>query len=209
MSLHRQLAEAFGGGRSRRIRRRTTAGAATVADPGIEETRAEAGFDWRRVDLAVVINAAGEPVDIERPPWRPPGRRSGASMLVPQRQLRTPGGFSGFLWGTSVHALGLRRWGAPGDARPEPDAFNCFRTFHRAVLSNARDPSLRAFSAFLDNWRPEEAFAVPDLAPLDVGAVVFRFQYDERFLHETHAARLLWRRLLGSNGMPQEPDAAA
>ncbi len=214
MSLHWQLAEAFGGDRPRRIRR-PPAGATSVEDQLHSRSQSDTdltvapGFDWRRVDFAVVLSAAGEVVDVERPPWRTQGKRSRASMLVPQRQLRTPGGFSGFLWGTTVHALGVRRWGDSGDLRPDPDAFNCFRTFHRAVLANAHDSSLKAFMAFLNRWRPEAAFAAADLEPLIGGSVVFRFQYDEQFLHETHAARLIWRRLLNSSGAFQEPDEAA
>jgi hypothetical protein len=213
MSLHKQLAEAFGGRRVRRIGR--PADLTPLEDQSFEsaetigELRAPVGFDWRRVDFVLVIGAAGEAVEVERPPWRMRGKRSRSSMLVPQRQLKTQGGFSGFLWGTSVHALGLRRSGARGEVRPDPEAFNCFRIFHRAVLANTRDPSLRAFAAFLNNWRPEIGFEVPDLAPLVGGSLAFRFQYDEQFLHETHAARLIWRRLLGSNGALQEPDEAA
>lgn len=210
MSLHSKLAEAFGRGRPRRARRQSQTDLTRL---GNEHPEAEAGlaaalgFDWMRVDFALVISPGGELVDIDRPPWRPLGKRSVAAMFVPQRQLRTPGGFSGFLWGTSVHALGLQ--GNLGDVRPDLDAFNGFRIFHRAVLGNTRDPSLRAFMAFLNHWRPELAFAVPDLASLGAGAVVFRCQYDEQFLHETHAARIIWRRLLNSSDALEEPGEAA
>ncbi len=209
MSLHRQLAEAFGG-RPRRVRRQASTDLTTLGNQRREteaELAAAAGFEWTRVDFALVINPAGELADVERPPWRPRGKRSGSAMLVPQRQLRTPGGFSGFLWGAGAHALGLG--GDLASVRPDPEAFNRFRIFHRAVLGNTRDPSLRAFLAFINHWRPERALTVPDLAPLSAGAVTFRFQYDGQFLHETHAARVIWRRLLASDHVLEEPDEAA
>ena len=121
-------------------------------------------------------------------------------MLAPQRQLRAHGGFSGFLWGSSLHALGLRRAHGAGEVRADAETFNRFRTFHRVVLAGARDPSLRAFLEFLKDWRPEWAFVRDELEAVAGGSVVFRFQYDEYFLHESHAARLIWSRLLGAPG---------
>lgn len=213
MSLHKELSQAFRPGEPVR----ESAGAGRNGEPlvgGLPETdpgavRSDMGFGWRRVDFALVINPAGEVVDIERPPWHSHGKRRGNSMRVPQRQLRTEGGVSGFLWGSSLHALGLRRWGGRSDVRADTDSFNCFRTFHRVVLAGVRDPSLRAFLSFLQNWRPEWAFDNPDLQPVAGGSVVFRFQYDEHFLHETHAARLLWSRLLTANGVCRESTEAA
>ena len=213
MSLHKELSLAFG--RSEPFRGADGSGrigAALIG--GVQEGdgicgKSDSGLGWRRVDFAVVINPAGEVVDIERPPWHAQGKRRETSMLVPHRQLKTQGGVSGFLWGSSLHALGLRRWGGRGDVRAETDSFNCFRTFHRVVLAGARDPSLRAFLGFLQNWRPEWAFDMPELAPFIGGSLVFRFQYDEYFLHETHAARLIWTRLLNSSGALHEPTEAA
>lgn len=212
MSLHRKLVLAFGeGGPIRPLQglddgRKVLVGAAQEEDRALPATNP--GFSWKRVDFAVVINPAGEIVDIERPPWRSRGKRSKTAMLVPQRQLVTQGGFSGFLWGSSAHALGLRRWAGHGDVRADVEAFNRFRTFHRVVLANARDPSLRAFLEFLKAWRPERAFDMADLDAVAGSSVVFRFQYDEYFLHECHAAKLIWSRLLGGVNGQEPPEAA-
>jgi hypothetical protein len=214
MNLHRELALAFGRESSTRSLGRPYAGSRILVGDRRHEDGArldeDGGFSWKKVDFAIVINPAGEIVDVERPPWRVSGKRSKTSLLTPQRQLRAQGGFSGFLWGSSVHALGLRRSSAHGaEVRAEADAFHRFRTFHRVVLANARDPSLRAFLEFLKTWRPERAFARDDLVPVAGGSMVFRFQYDDCFLHECHAARLIWSRLLGTSSGSQEPDAAA
>lgn len=209
MSLHRELALAFGGGAS--PSRRPAGGGKVLVGAPHKEPGAEpnAGYSWKKVDFAIVINSAGEIVDIERPPWRSQGKRSRTSMPAPQRQLRAHGGFSGFLWGSSVHALGLRRAPSTGEVRAEPEAFNRFRAFHRVALANARDPSLRAFLEFLKVWRPEWAFVRDELEAVAGGSLVFRFQYDEYFLHESHAARLIWSRLLGAPCGGEEPIEAA
>ena len=213
MSLQKALAQAFGRGHSQGDLWGLPLGSKTVVGArehdGGGDVGANCGYSWKKVDFAIVINSAGEIVDIERPPWRLSGKRSKTSILTPQRQLRTQGGFSGFLWGSSIHALGLRRSPNYGEVRAEADAFHRFRTFHRVALANARDPSLRAFLEFLKTWRPEWVFVRDDLVPVAGGSVVFRFQYDDCFLHECHAARLIWSRLLGTSSGSQEPDAAA
>lgn len=159
------------------------------------------GYFWRKVDYSIVINAAGEIEDVEGPPWRLGGRRRRNSLQVPQKQLTGEGGFSGFLWGQSTHALGIVRVGREDGVRTSPEAFNRFRTFHRAILGGAKNPSIRAFLMFLQRWDPESAD--PDqVAPLAGSALVFRFRYDDCFLHESHAARLVWARLLHPAGGP-------
>ncbi len=153
------------------------------------------------MDFSVVINAAGELEDIERPPWRLGGKRRRNTLQVPQKQFTGDGGFSGFLWGQSSHALGVGRVDREEGVRTNLEAFNRFRTFHRAVLGGAGNPSIRAFLLFLQRWDPERADP-EQVAPLAGAALVFRFRYDDCFLHENHAARLTWARLLHPAGRP-------
>lgn len=161
----------------------------------------EDGYCWSKVDFSVVINAAGEVDDIEQPPWRMGGKRRRNTLQVPQKQFSGEGGFSGFLWGQSVHALGVGRVGRDDGVRTNPEAFNRFRTFHRAVLGGAKNPSIRAFLQFLQRWDPEAAHP-EQVAPLAGATLVFRFRYDDYFLHDSHAARLIWARLLHPAGGP-------
>jgi hypothetical protein len=212
MSLSMELALAFGRRGPLASTRRSRSGGPLIGgtqEDAEEAAKPDTGFGWNRVDFAVVINAGGEIVDIERPPWHPRGRARHSSMMVPIRQLRTQDGVSGFLWGASAHALGLRRWGPDGEIEATPEAFHSFRAFHRVALANARDHSLRAFLAFLDNWRPEWAFQMSELTPLVGGSLAFRFLYDDSFLHEGHTARLIWSRLLGTATDGDEPTEVA
>jgi hypothetical protein len=193
MGLHKELAAAF---------RKT-------ASPDIghikENDSSVDGYTWRKVELALVINSAGELVNLDRPPWRIGARRSSKALLIPPQQFTDGGGFSGFLWGHSSHALGIGRPNRERGLRAYPEAFNRFRTFHRAVLGRAENASIRAFLLFLERWDPETA-ALGDVIDEAGATVVFRFHYDDCFLHDSHAARLIWKRLANPTGA--SPDAA-
>jgi hypothetical protein len=188
MSLHKELVAAF---------RQTEAPEINLPK---QDGGPPSGFSWKRVDLALVINSAGELADIDRPPWRMRARRSANALLTPPQQFQGEGGFSGFLWGHSSHVLGIGR-GGRGRLRTYPEAFNRFRTFHRAVLGRTESPAIRAFLLFLERWTPESA--EQGVAADAVGAtLVFRFRYDGCFLHDSHTAQLIWSRLANPGGAP-------
>jgi hypothetical protein len=196
MSLHKELAAAF---------RRT---ASPDIGPIKENDSGAGGYTWRKVDLALVINPAGELVNLDRPPWRMGEKRSSKALLMPPQQFTDGGGCSGFLWGHSSHALGIGRPSPERGVRAYPEAFNRFRTFHRAVLGRAENASIRAFLLFLQRWDPETA----ELGEVIDGAgatLVFRFHYEDCFLHDSHAARLIWKRLSNPAGASAEAAGAA
>ena len=210
MNLHKELPQAFGHSQPLRLARDSSGRNGGMVVGGSLDGReagggAQSGFSWRKIDYAIVINPAGKIVDIDRPPWRPRGKSRATSMLMPQRQLRSQRHFSSFLWGGSGHVLGLRRSCGHGDVRLDSRAFNRFRTFHGSALAGTGDRSLCALLSFLQKWRPDAAFDAEELEPLVGSSLAFRFQYDEHFLHESHAGRLIWSRLLGSNDGHQEP----
>ena len=184
MSLHKDLVAAFGKAES----------------PTMRNIRKKAnereGYFWKKIDFAIVINASGELIDIEGPPWRLGGKRRRNTLLIPQKQLMGDGASSGFLWGQSLHALGVGKAGRAGGLKTNVDAFNRFRTFHRAALGGAKNPSLQAFAQFLEHWDPQAAAGWERATDVASAALVFRFRYDDGFLHEGHEARLIWSRLL-------------
>ncbi|MEI9891973.1 MAG: type I-C CRISPR-associated protein Cas8c/Csd1 [Caulobacteraceae bacterium] len=187
MTLHKELVAAFG----------------QTEPPDVGSLQAnhdrDDGYFWKKIDLAIVLSSSGEMVDIDRPPWRLGGKRRRNTLGVPRAQFSGEGGYSGFLWGQSAHALGVVRPELGGGVKTSPRAFNRFRTFHRAVLGGAKDPSIRAFLAFLQNWTPE-ATDYERASELAGAALVFRFHYDGCFLHQGHAARLIWARLANPAG---------
>jgi hypothetical protein len=189
MSLHKDLVAAFGKAEPstmKNIRKKTTE---------------REGYFWKKIDFSIVINASGELIDIDGPPWRLGGKRRRNTLLIPNKQLMGDGASSGFLWGQSLHALGLGKGGRAGGLKTNVDAFNRFKTFHRAALSGVKSPSLLAFVQFLEHWDPKGAAGWDRASDVAGAALVFRFRYDDSFLHESHEARLIWSRLLNPPGI--------
>lgn len=196
MSLHKELVAAF---------RRAEPPEVEYPTPAVHS---DEGCFWKKIDFSLVLNSSGEVIDVERPPWRMSGKRCRSSLLVPYRPFLGAGGLSGFLWGQSLHALGVGRSKRDGEFTTNLQAFNRFRAFHRAVLSEAKSPSIQAFVLFLQRWEPEALDKLGRASEAAGGAVVFRFQYENGFLHESHAARLIWARLLNPTGSAAKtPDA--
>ena len=196
MTLHRQLTKAFGQPDS-----------STLKNIGETAPPAE-GYFWRKIDFSIVLNSSGDWLDVEQPPWRSGGKRRRNTLLVPHKQLGSASGSSGFLWGQSTHALGIGSSKQSG-FKANPDGFRRFRTFHRAALGAAQNPAIRAFLLFLQRWNPED---LPDLdmaAQIAGSSVVFRFNYEDCFLHENYAAQAIWARLLKPASSQSPPDAGS
>jgi len=121
------------------------------------------------------------------------------TMAVP-RPLRLPGHRSSpnFLCDFPRMALGLRRRDEWLAHEPDVAAFAAFRDLQLTILRGANDTVVAAFLRFIEGWEPLKAGALADLNPLPNGLVVFRFQYDNGFVHERHAVQMLWRKYLAS-----------
>ena len=155
----------------------------------------EAGYARKTVSFCVVFGSSGQFVAVEDLLAGHPAERFSMQMMLPEAQQRDDRVFGNFLWD---------RYGGFSLAGPTPaghlgpslrDAHReRYRSLHRNILAGVTDPPLLTFLKFLDNGQPD----VPALkrgrtAPCDA-IFVFRFQYDDEFLHERHAARLAWER---------------
>lgn len=177
-----------------------------AADYQRQADRPEDGYVWKQIDFALVLSASGALVGVEGPPWRM-GRRRRGDMLVPSKPFLCPRDLSGFLWGQSTQALGLSRSRRDGALSVDETAFNHFRIFHRAILSEVNDPSIRAFMLFLKRWDPASLETFNPAHEAAGGAVAFRFQYENEFLHERDAARRIWARRLNPQGAAVGPQS--
>jgi hypothetical protein len=194
MTLHRQLTKAFG--------RPDSSSLKNIGEPSPPEE----GYFWRKIDFSIILNSSGDWLDVEQPPWRSGGKRRRNTLLVPHKQLGSASASSGFLWGQSTHALGIGSSKQSG-FKANPDGFRRFRTFHRATLGAAQNPSIRAFLLFIQRWNPETPPDPAMAAQIAGSSVVFRFNYEDCFLHENYAARLIWARLFKPAGSQPQPDA--
>jgi hypothetical protein len=111
------------------------------------------------------------------------------------------GSSSGFLWGHSSSALGIGKASVSRNIKRSQDNFNIFKAFHRFALDGSHAASIQAFQLFLERWNPDSTENFDQIAEIAGGSVVFRFRYEECFLHENHSARMIWARLLNSAGL--------
>ena len=157
---------------------------------------ANIGYGREKVHFAVVIGARGQLVAVENLQTSFT-RRSERLMTVPQIERPGDSPPMNFLWGRTGAVLGIRRRKrSPGAFRIDELAFERFKAFHRTALTDVADIGLEGFLRFLEHWSPEQFQDVSDfLSKLDA-TLAFRFQYDDGFLHDRHAARLAWRRVL-------------
>ena len=103
-----------------------------------------------------------------------------------------------FLWDKTAYTLGVTNVAAkgqppePGQGKRTAQEHQAFVDFHQDMLAGTEDPGLRAFLAFLDQWRPE-MFAERGF-PTDAldQNLVFRLQGEREHLHDRPDAKRLW-----------------
>ena len=95
-----------------------------------------------------------------------------------------------FLWDNSAYVLGVSGKGYDAERR-----FSSFKEYHLDALAEAKTPEVCSVLAFLKWWEPlkfhEKGF--PD-AMLDRN-IVFRFEGERRFVHESIEAKKIWENL--------------
>ena len=102
-----------------------------------------------------------------------------------------------FLWGPVRSVLGLSgaRPGSVEHGRAMDDHLK-YTVLHRHALEGVGDIALQAFLRFLELQTPSAIADFPTIVGRPRCNLAFRFQYDEHYLHERHAAQLAWKRFL-------------
>jgi hypothetical protein len=163
------------------------------------------GYRFHLIDEIIVIGGNGQIVAVEHPEFPVGDRRRKGVMAVPVATLPKRHDSLRFLWGTGHSVLGLS--GArPGtfDATRAAEDHLKFKALHHRVLEGVGDIALQAFLRFLELETASAVSEFPTVAERPRCKLAFRFQYDEHYLHERHAAQLAWKRFLG--GPPPGPD---
>ncbi len=158
----------------------------------------DADWAWarRRIAFCLVFSPSGRLVGIEEPQVAAAAGGGVRRMSVPQLRGRLRGALPNFLWGKTGHALGVRGSRNPlYGYRVDEAAIDAFRRFHEKALCETADPALKTFLTFLNRWSPEMLEAEPGFLDRLDCSLVFRFQYDDVFLHEREASRRIWRRM--------------
>lgn len=155
------------------------------------------GYSQEKISYAIVLAADGQVVevlDIRDTSGKKPAPRS---LSLPQPEKRTVGIRSNFLWDKTSYVLGVSASSKRSDLEHA-----AFKALHADAFANESDPGLTALLAFLANWQPPLFKEHPKFLPhveamLDTN-IVFRFDGEQRYLHERPAARAAWARLSAS-----------
>lgn len=155
------------------------------------------GYRPRAIEKIIVIGGNGQIVAVEPPAYLRGERRLKDAMPVPVITLSKGCIPLHFLWGPVRSVLGLTgaRPGTVEHGRAMADHLK-YTALHQHVLEGVGDIALQAFLRFLERQTPSAAADFPAVIGLPGCKLAFRFQYDEHYLHERHAAQLAWKRFL-------------
>ncbi len=161
------------------------------------------GYSPEKISYAIVLDANGTVVDV-RDIRDTSGKRPVPSALeVPQPPKRASNIAPCFLWDKTSYVLGVSATSKRSDQEHA-----AFRALHEQALGGETDTGLKAFLAFLNNWRPE-LFCEPRFKDeMKDANVVFRLDGEHRYLHERDAAQRIRARLLSDASDSAESNIA-
>lgn len=170
------------------------------------------GYRLQVIEEIIVIGANGQIVAVERPQFPVGKQRRKGAVPVPVVTLPRRRPPLRFLWGPGHSVLGLSgaRPGSIDGARLKADDLR-FKTLHHRILEDVGDIALQAFLRFLERKTASAVSQFPTIVDRSRCKLAFRFQYDEHYLHERHAAQLAWKRFLAESppGADQTPPHVA
>lgn len=150
------------------------------------------GYSEEKISYVLIISSDGKLVDVQDRRDTSGKKPLPTSMAVPRPEKRTSGIKPNFLWDKSSYVLGIS---AKEGGRTEKE-HAAFVEWHRDVLKNETDGSLRAFLKFLSSWDTQE-FLTPRFNPdMQDANFVFRLDGHRTYLHESMAAKNIWASLL-------------
>jgi hypothetical protein len=149
------------------------------------------GYRLHAIDQIIVIGGNGHIVAVEHPGSPFGERRRTGAMPVPVATLSKAQGPLRFLWGPGQSVLGISgvRPGTVDVARAMQDHLK-YEALHHRILAGVGDIALQAFLRFLERNTALTVSELPAIAEHRRCKLAFRFQYDEHYLHERHAAQL-------------------
>lgn len=159
-----------------------------LVDQGNEDI-APYGFSQEKISYALVINAAGELVDVINLMDTSGKKPLPSIRLVPQPPKRAVNISPCFLWDKSGYVLGLTASKEEKDIERTHRTHMEFKSYHEKWLAGNKDEGLEALSMFLAHWRlddTKEIAKIPESA-LDSN-FVFQLEGERKFIHERPAA---------------------
>jgi CRISPR-associated protein Csd1 len=161
------------------------------ADP--EQEVAALGFSREKIHFEIVLEKDGSLFavnDVRERTAR--GKPTFRSMLVPDTGGRSGTGMKPFFcWDNTGYVLGRDNKGKPERAE---QMFDAFRGLHKTMQEAVGDDEdYAAMLAFLIDWQPAEAEALPVWEELAGQNVVFKVRGRERYVHQSEPVKRAWQ----------------
>ncbi len=151
------------------------------------------GWSAEKFGWCIVIDAAGEPVDVYDL-HDVSGKKARPTLhSVPAAIKRTVGIAPNFLWDKAAYVLGR----TAGEGKRTAQEHAAFVQHHRERLVGQTDEGLLALLRFLERWMPKRFEMAPFKAEMLDANVLFRLRDDKGYIHQRPAAQALvgsgWR----------------
>ena len=148
------------------------------------------GFSQESIRFALVLNQAGELVqvfpledDLEK-------RKVPKQIIVPEASVKSVNVAANFMWGNAGYVLGADEKGKPKRAL---ETFSAFKQLHHEIGDDLGDVGMAAVLQFLDTWNPKNAPTLQYWEELAAGAnLVFQLDGEKRFVHERPIIHNAW-----------------
>ncbi len=145
------------------------------------------GWSREKFGWCIVIDPAGEPVDVLDLRDASGKKPAVKTYAVPAGVKRTVGIASNLLWDKTAYVLGRTAGGGKRTAQEHAR----FVEMHSELLADTLDEGLIALRRFLERWTPDRFDAPPFKPDMLDANIMFRLLGDRCYLHERPAARAL------------------
>jgi len=147
------------------------------------------GFSSEKMHFCLVINSAGELVQVLDLREVKGKKKTPRYVIVPQGPIKSANVASSFMWGNTRYVLGADDKGKP---KRTAQCHEAFKELHRELLGNIPNDGAEAVLTFLSSWNPQDAPELPDWEDMLKGNLVFRLDGEQRFIHDDQAIRSAW-----------------
>ena len=154
------------------------------------------GFSSEKVHFSLVIDPAGELVQILDLREVKGKKKVPRNVVVPQGPKKSVNIAASFLWGSTSYVLGADDKGTP---QRTARCHEAFKQLHRNLLTAVPDEGAKAVLAFLSSWKPEDATKLPDWPEMLKSNLVFQLDGDLGFIHERVEMRAAWSNSFGDS----------
>jgi CRISPR-associated protein Csd1 len=158
------------------------------------------GYSSAKVSYALILNLAGDIVDILTLAKVEGKKNIPKVLLVPEQAMRTSGVSANILCDNSSYVIGIER-SKDGEIKVSQEKYADFKKKNECFLSDIKSGDIVAVKAFLEKWNPENALTHPIILSrieelLSGSNLVFKADGSIGYIHEQSNVREAWNAAL-------------